>query len=641
MPVTGDLFTWDATADGTPADPKGVWTAPVAGPSPAGTVTSETAFGQASNAGAAATYSRGDHTHGTPTNPVTGHESTYAHANLPTADEKAALAGTSGAPSVTNKYVTDADARNTDARTPTAHTHANADLTGASDTPAIDTIPISGHVSGKLAVGFLPTGSTANDVCVGNDARLSDARTPTAHNHAASEITSGTLDGDRLPATSTTKRGGVPATGTPSGKYLEDDGSWSDPPGDLLVDEKAELLATTTTVPYFTFDASGEKVTGSNPLAGDTAFTIAVWAYGDADDGNNHALLDVGACLATDVLILQYGGTGRLRVFLNGAVNAYDPAVFGGTGWHRVLVSHPGGANPLNLYVDGVWKAASAAANPAFAGADVCIGNETGAHNWYPWEGGAAEVKIWSRELTQQEIADDYNDKTVSAVNLDRRWPLASQAGGNTPEVIVPTSDPYSGATLTSGTVPWNGYVSTSTPAGAPRPTMDDQTLVSDRSVASGLAWVNRPVITKVLHTDATSAVTTWGYVSLTDLLFYLVANQRYSFRVVAMVRSAATTTGIGLSVAGSPTTVGTLAYRTCLPDVSGGVYAETVSQSQADDSGTVGSGVVAATTSYIATIEGVIVPRQNQYFTLRFKSEVNASTVTVQSGSIMQVWQE
>jgi hypothetical protein len=36
-------------------------------------------------------------------------------------DAKAALAGTSGTPQATNKFVTDADARNSNARTPTAH----------------------------------------------------------------------------------------------------------------------------------------------------------------------------------------------------------------------------------------------------------------------------------------------------------------------------------------------------------------------------------------------------------------------------------------------------------------------------------------------------------------------------------------
>jgi hypothetical protein len=46
------------------------------------------------------------------------------------------------------------------------------------------------------------------------------------HVHAATDITSGTLDGDRLPALSATKKGGVPATGTPSGKLLRDDSTW-------------------------------------------------------------------------------------------------------------------------------------------------------------------------------------------------------------------------------------------------------------------------------------------------------------------------------------------------------------------------------------------------------------------------------
>lgn len=51
------------------------------------------------------------------------------------------------------------------------------------------------------------------------------------HEHSADEITSGTFDGDLLPVISTTKKGAVPATGTPSGKFLKDDGSWDDAPG--------------------------------------------------------------------------------------------------------------------------------------------------------------------------------------------------------------------------------------------------------------------------------------------------------------------------------------------------------------------------------------------------------------------------
>jgi len=95
----------------------------------------------------------------------------HENTNDPSSDQKSALAGTSGTPSETNKYVTDGDSRN------------------------------------------------------------SDARTPTTHNQNASTINAGSLDGDRLPALSQTKKGGVPATGTPSGKFLKDDDTWATPEG--------------------------------------------------------------------------------------------------------------------------------------------------------------------------------------------------------------------------------------------------------------------------------------------------------------------------------------------------------------------------------------------------------------------------
>jgi len=63
------------------------------------------------------------------------------------------------------------------------------------------------------------------------DGSDSTAFAAASHNHAATEITSGTLDGDLLPAMSETKKGGVPATGVASGKYLKDDGSWDTPTG--------------------------------------------------------------------------------------------------------------------------------------------------------------------------------------------------------------------------------------------------------------------------------------------------------------------------------------------------------------------------------------------------------------------------
>lgn len=49
---------------------------------------------------------------------------------IPSQGENDALAGTNGTPSDSNRFVTNADPRNSDARTPTAHTHPTSAITG-------------------------------------------------------------------------------------------------------------------------------------------------------------------------------------------------------------------------------------------------------------------------------------------------------------------------------------------------------------------------------------------------------------------------------------------------------------------------------------------------------------------------------
>ncbi len=100
---------------------------------------------------------------------------------------------------ITGTAVITTDSRLSDARTPTTHSHPPSEVTGTA--------------------------------VITSDSRLSDARTPTAHNQSATTITTDTLDGDRLRAISTTKKGGVPLTGTPSGKFLKDDNTWATPAG--------------------------------------------------------------------------------------------------------------------------------------------------------------------------------------------------------------------------------------------------------------------------------------------------------------------------------------------------------------------------------------------------------------------------
>lgn len=90
----------------------------------------------------------------------------------PTTDEKAALAGTSGAPSGSNKYVTNADSRNTNARTPTSH--ASSHVGGGSDAIAVATVN-PGGVAGLLSAAWATLLNAATDAATAATLILRDA----------------------------------------------------------------------------------------------------------------------------------------------------------------------------------------------------------------------------------------------------------------------------------------------------------------------------------------------------------------------------------------------------------------------------------------------------------------------------------
>lgn len=273
------------------------------GGTPSNTVSYGTTPGQTPSAGTATSYARGDHSHGTPPNPVPGHESSYDHtllhaqkhsissssdhsssittgyilkadanglpaqatntdsdvasavslkhsnSNDPTADQKAALAGTSGTPSASNKYVTNADSRMTDSRTPTAHgssahsgtigtwaqidksTSSIGDITTRSHTALTDIgsnthAQIDSFISSKAAangIASLDSGSKVVQDPANATSTPTASKIPIANGSGKLDSWVTTFAGSAV--------GLVPSSAGGTTNYLRADGSWAAPTG--------------------------------------------------------------------------------------------------------------------------------------------------------------------------------------------------------------------------------------------------------------------------------------------------------------------------------------------------------------------------------------------------------------------------
>ena len=194
VPATGapsgkylkDDNTWDVPAGGG------------GGGTPADTVVTEQSFGQSSMAGIATAYSRGDHTHGTMPDPVPSHAALSTGVHGVGASTVESTSGSQGKVDTHSALATGIHGVGVSTIESAAGAQAKV------DTHAGQPAPHTGHEA--IAMKGANNGYCGLDI-----ARL--------------------VDGDNLPAMSSTKKGGVPATGTPSGKYLKDNGTWDIPAG--------------------------------------------------------------------------------------------------------------------------------------------------------------------------------------------------------------------------------------------------------------------------------------------------------------------------------------------------------------------------------------------------------------------------
>ena len=157
---------------------------------------------------------------------------------------------------------------------------------------------------------------------------------PSAHTHDAGDIVSGVLDGDRLPAMSAAKRGGVPATGNPSGKYLKDDGTFDSPAGGstptliltLATNEETDQVAPVVV---------GGMAINPGTWAGAT-FTFRAIAGGDIDGRAGKVQLwdltdgDLKHALSFSTAAPAVAGS---AVVLDAAEHLYEVRIYTDAGW--------------------------------------------------------------------------------------------------------------------------------------------------------------------------------------------------------------------------------------------------------------------------------------------------------------------
>jgi hypothetical protein len=266
----------------------------------------------------------------------------------------------------------------TDARTPLSHTHGN--ITNAGLVGTTSGLPLKTGTGGIVEAGSF--GTAAASFCEGNDARLSDARTPLSHVHAAADVTSGTFDNARInfaaPAAigNTTAAAGSFTTLTASTSLdvsdsvfrISDNGDSSK----KLAVECSGISASTTrtlTVP----DASGTLALQSEAYdfyyasapSDATGGSGSVWVWNIPSWSTMQVITIIGAG----------GGGGSGRVGASGAVCGGGGGG-GGGGWGTLITRITGG-DQIEVLV-GAGGAGGAAAGTAISnGSSGTVGGNT------------------------------------------------------------------------------------------------------------------------------------------------------------------------------------------------------------------------------------------------------------------------
>jgi hypothetical protein len=467
---------------------------------------------------------------------VATHEATHAHGNLPTTSQKGALAGTDGAPSGTNKYVTNQDPRNSNSRTPTSHgsSHAGA----GSDAIPVATISNSGLMSApdKTKLDTLSAGSkhTIQDEggALTNRANLNfKGAGVTAADNAAADATDITISLSQAPVFGTYSSGVLTAC-TNGGKFIFDkDGDYAAGDCEAAID----MTATAEAGGGMVYPGAGVPL--STGTAWGTSYTVGTGASNLVQLNGSSQLPAVSAALLTSFPTLNQSTTGTAA----GLTAAYiDWSLSSGGG---SILNKPSLAATTTC--TGTQKVS---AYNATTGAFTCSADQEGTP-------GGGITSLGTLTAATQTFANDTNVTITSATSthtLGWTGTLAKSRGG-------------AGADMTNVTFPTTGTIATTasnisgtaanlsgTPALPNGTTATTQTQADNSTKLATTAYVDTGLAAKA-PSAGSSSITTVGTVTSGNVTAVVTAASTLAAGKVQLSDSTSTTSSV---LAATPTAV-------------------------------------------------------------------------------------
>ena len=150
----------------------------------------------------------------------------------------------------------------------------------------------------------------------------------------------------------------------------------------------------------------------SNPITGNSAFTLSGWLDVKTHPSTFGLAVSIGNATNDNAAYIGYVQTAQSgsSTSIGGGFYGrnFGSGVAANTGWHNVVLTYAGGVSATTtLYVDGTSRV-TGNQNPNLSSTVINVGAaNTGSAYWY--SGSIANVQIYNRALSSDEVSQNYN----------------------------------------------------------------------------------------------------------------------------------------------------------------------------------------------------------------------------------------